>query len=104
MALHSLGCSAPVTVCFPGRRMSVLHHRDTLPSQPFSRVLASCITVKPTTQSRLTVTSALKVCHGIQSAGMFVVAIVGHVPPAKVTFRLCLPEVAFSATRSTFGA
>src|SRR5437899_13075064 len=84
--------------------MPVLHQRDTEPSQPASRVLASCITVKPTTQARATVTAALNVSHGIQSSGIALVAIVGHSPPAKVTFMHRLFEVAFSATCSTVGA
>ena len=51
----------PVTVFLPGLRNAVLVQRLTVGSQPLPRWLFSCITVKPTTQCRLPVTSARKV-------------------------------------------
>src|SRR5437773_8827717 len=90
----------PVIVFLPGFRNSVLVQRLTVGSQPPPRWLFACRTVKPTTQCRLAVTSAWKVQYGIQSAGTCVVVRVGQRPPVKVSFRLCLPRVAFSVDSS----
>src|SRR5437868_7146072 len=59
---------------------------------------------KPTTQGRLTVTSALKVLKRSQSCDTCWVVTVGHWPPAKVSFKHRLPDVACSVESSILAA
>src|SRR3954471_5437112 len=71
------------------------------PSQPSPRRLFSWSSVNPTTHDRGAVTSALNVLYASQSCDTSPVAAVGHRPPENVSFRLCLPAVAWSADCST---
>src|SRR4051812_6878255 len=71
-------------------------------SQPSPCWLFSWSTVNPTTHDRDAVTSALNVLYASQSCDTPSVAAAGHCPPENVSFRLCVPAVAWSADCSIF--
>src|SRR5213595_1216047 len=87
----------PTTSFLPGFRNAVVVHRLMTASHPSPRRLLSCSSVNPTTHDRPTVTSALNVLYASQSCDTPWGPTVGHRPPAKVSFRLCAPAVAWSA-------